>query len=282
MLFNICGIDFSLEIRNRRVKSEIADKYKHLIVDHEDGKWPSRGLEGSGYDKVSFFQAYDYITKFRSFILQRENYELVFHAHLGFLDFLRVNDQFSDIIEGFINRYAYYRVVNDKGFFVHASAVKLFGRGLIFAGDSGSGKTTIRSLLASGQKLTEEVVAIKKDKKTKNSFKVYSFPWGLDKNEFQIKESRADALFFLCRDGTNHIEKKEKKCAYSSLLKNLYLMPPDTELKLDLYEMAMLFCKDVDSYDIYFTPDANPQDMIKNVLEGEGSVSKKRICFCQA
>lgn len=99
-----------------------------------------------------------------------------------------------------------YALSDREGALVHASAVEFDGKGFIFAGRSGAGKSTIsRALMGKGCKvLSDDRVVIRK---IRTGFRVFGTPWS---GEAEIAENGnlpLCGIFFIHHGSDNRIEK---------------------------------------------------------------------------
>jgi hypothetical protein len=84
---------------------------------------------------------------------------------------------------------------DSEGALFHASSIGVGGRGHIFIGRSGSGKTTMTELLNSRDILSDDMTIIKRDRER---YMAYSTPWqNMNKPSLSVKPYEVGGLFFI-------------------------------------------------------------------------------------
>ena len=151
-----------------------------------------------------------------------------------------------------------------KSFLVHASGVSRNGRGFVFAGRSGSGKSTIASLSSQDTVLNDEIVIIEE---RRDDFLVQSTPFnGIFKGK---KNSKAPlkAVFLLEHGKENCLEAINKAVFVGKFLNEV--VPPIPLLITDktgafskMMDFATRLVQNVPVYNLKFLPDKSFWDCI--------------------
>ncbi len=82
---------------------------------------------------------------------------------------------YPELLENFFRVLFAFLLVENNGVLLHSAGVDYNGSGIIFVGQSGSGKTTIASLLRDKATVySDDIVAIRRDK---NNYKLFSTPF---------------------------------------------------------------------------------------------------------
>jgi len=107
-----------------------------------------------------------------------------------------------------------------NGFMLHASSVAKDGRGYIFAGESGSGKSTIIKLSKSFQPLADDSTIIRRVRK---NFFVFASPFS-EKEKIERKNSffPLGGIYFLVKDKKNYLNKLSPNLVLEKLIVNVW------------------------------------------------------------
>lgn len=163
---------------------------------------------------------------------------------------------------------AFYRVfytwlmLKRGGFMLHASSVVRKGRGYIFTGSSGSGKSTISGLSPDNALLSDELTAVMM---ADNGYVVHGNPfWG----DFQKGTAREQApvahLFFLRKARENRIDQIPMGVKMKQVLQNVLFFGRGMELTNDLLTVMTDFMTRVPSAELHFLPDESVWRCIEN------------------
>ncbi|MFH1504489.1 MAG: hypothetical protein ABIH08_03770 [Candidatus Omnitrophota bacterium] len=176
----------------------------------------------------------------------------------------------GDIIYDFlqvllINYFAQRR----EGIFTHAIGIKdLNGQGLVFAGESGAGKSTTARIWHKHTKamvLNDDRIIVRKDRK---GFSIHGSPWHGDFNDYltsRIDSAPLKKLFFIRHAKKNIVEKISKKEAFNKLYPALF----PTFWDKQCLENIVSFCQDLISavpcYSMGFVNDKKVIDFVRRV-----------------
>ena len=142
------------------------------------------------------------------------------------------------VYKGLPNKYAFDTflrltysslLLKHNGFFLHASGVISRGKGYIFTGISGAGKTTVAEASRKcGVVLSDEIVAVRKVGK---SWKLYGTPFmGLMKGGGTNKSAGSPKLLFLKQARENALKPIATERAWAKLLRNVILFKPEKKI----------------------------------------------------
>jgi hypothetical protein len=107
------------------------------------------------------------------------------------------------------------------GLMVHACGIEHDGRGLLFAGNSTHGKSTMAGLWkGSGRVLNDDRIVIRRDG---GGFRMYGTPWHGEVREASAEGTRLDAVHFLRQGTSNALEPVRGARAVSMLLARSFL-----------------------------------------------------------
>ncbi len=163
---------------------------------------------------------------------------------------------------------AFYRVfytwlmLKRGGFMLHASSVVHKGRGYIFTGSSGSGKSTISGLSPENRLLSDELTAVLKEN---GEYVVHGNPfWG----DFQKGTARESApvshLFFLRKARENRIDQIPMGVKMTQILQNVLFFGRGLELTNELLSVFTDFMTQIPSAELHFKPDESVWRCIEN------------------
>jgi len=152
-----------------------------------------------------------------------------------------------------------------KGVLLHACGVNDHGRGLIFAGTSGAGKSTMAGLWKDEQGVTilsdDRVIVREKD----GLFWAYGTPWHGDIKLSSPEAVPLDRVFVLRQGGENRAAPLEAETALTSLLVRsfpTYWNPEGMRFILDFLERMSYAAP---CYNLDFLPDRSTVDFVRTV-----------------
>jgi hypothetical protein len=153
-----------------------------------------------------------------------------------------------------------------EGGLFHAAGIDINGRGYIFPGKSGAGKSTITQQFAACEHiglLSDDRVAVRK---IQGAFRAFGTPWP---GEGGIAENRSvplSGIFFVCHGSGNRIEEITPQEAVERLL-------PVTSIPWydrDIVPQMLSFCEDlishVPAYDLHFKPGHEVVDVFEEFV----------------
>ena len=148
-----------------------------------------------------------------------------------------------------------YFLAEREGTMMHAAGVDIDGKGYIFSGKSGNGKSTLSRQFLSKKGpvvLNDERVAVRK---INGEIKTFGTPWPGDAEIAVNRGLPLSGIFFIHHGTHNRIREIDSGEAVKRLLPLATIPWYDPEMMTK----TLLFCEDlishVPSYDLHFTPD---------------------------
>lgn len=152
-----------------------------------------------------------------------------------------------------------------RGIMVHACAIDLENQGLLFAGHSGAGKSTITELwkdVAGANLLSDDRVIIRKQG---GDFRMYGTPWHGDANVVSPDSVPLSKIFILEHAGKNLARPLSPIAGVSQLLARSFSTYWDTSGVAFSLEFLSQVCQRVPCYQLGFTPDPTIIDYIRSL-----------------
>jgi hypothetical protein len=163
-----------------------------------------------------------------------------------------------------------YALAEREGACMHAAALDLDGKGYLFPGRSGAGKSTIaRSFTARNRALlSDDRVVVRK---IGDKFRCFGTPWAGDAGIAENRSLPLNGIFFIHHGNENRIETITPREAFERLMPVTSIPWYDDKVM----PAVLSFCEDlalhVPAYVLHFTPDRRAADLI------EGFVSDNEI-----
>lgn len=159
-----------------------------------------------------------------------------------------------------------YYLSHREGALIHCAGLEYDGRGYIFPGKSGAGKSTISRILAGRDGfdiLSDDRMVVRKFGST---FYAFGTPWPGEAEIAVNKNFPLSAIFFVSHGMSNRIERMAPREALERLL-------PLTSIPwydVDIMTKMLAFCEDLTShmpaYALSFKPDAEVTDLFENFI----------------
>jgi hypothetical protein len=158
-----------------------------------------------------------------------------------------------------------------RGMMIHACGLSDSGRGLVFAGSSGAGKSTMAGLWqrhAGANVLNDDRLILRKNG---GRWWAYSVP-GVGRPQRAPSQGVAVAAMFLLSHGhENAAERKGMSNAASSLLPHVTLPTYDTLAIGRVLELLEELLKEVPLFELGFVPDETAVDYVRGIVRpGDG------------
>jgi hypothetical protein len=142
-----------------------------------------------------------------------------------------------------------------NGAIVHSAGVVRNGRGCLFAGRSGAGKSTIsRKLLwmTGSSGLSDDRIIVRK---AGDSFNIFGTPWHGDAGIAVNGSAPLSQIFFLVQSEENRIEQITEADAFRRFMPVLSIPWYDKEAVSRIFSFVEELIAKIPSYVLYFTPD---------------------------
>ncbi|MFH1093584.1 MAG: hypothetical protein V1739_05440 [Candidatus Omnitrophota bacterium] len=154
----------------------------------------------------------------------------------------------------------------ERGIMMHASGMSINGKGMIFCGKSGAGKSTITNILLKGNCnsiFNDDRIIIRKNK---SGFTLYGTPWHGDVWEHSSEETPLKRIFFIKHGNVNRLMElslSEKVSRLVSLSFSAFWDKQAMGFTLDLcYELA----RNILIYELEFLPDESSLSFIEKQI----------------
>jgi hypothetical protein len=142
-----------------------------------------------------------------------------------------------------------------QGSLLHAAGAVLGnGKGVLFPGKSGAGKSTIANLIAADRQkwlLSDDRVIIRKKKET---FTAHGTPWPGEAGIAENRASRIAAILFLKQAAHCQIKKLEGRQAFASFFPIVSMPWYDREILLNMMTFCEETISEIPCYEFSFTP----------------------------
>jgi hypothetical protein len=144
---------------------------------------------------------------------------------------------------------------------VHACGISLDGRGLLFAGNSTDGKSTIAGLWKeSARILNDDRIILRR---TDEGIRMYGTPWHGDISDVSAGGAELEAVYFLSHGSANLIENESGAGAMSKLLKRSFLPLWSREGMDFSLDFCSYLVSTVPCSTLAFVPDSSVIELLK-------------------
>jgi len=289
----IAGITFSLRSSTQLVLRNISPVYqqfisgpKHASADDEveilleSANLPVTGKMRRMFDAEqawSLFREGDtYFLELKPPPLQEPLWVVRFNAgfkstviYCGEPSLSRVNDRIS-----VLNPLSYpidqillmYILSGRQGALLHAAGISVCGKGCIFPGRSGAGKSTISRLLLDREGVTmlsdDRIILRKFD----SGFRAFGTPWPGDAGLAENISSRLGGIFFIHHDSENKIRELSPREALNLLMPVTSIPWYDEQPMSDILKTWEDLVYAVPAYELYFRPDSSAAVFLEEFL----------------
>jgi hypothetical protein len=159
-----------------------------------------------------------------------------------------------------------YYLSQREGALVHCAGLECDGRGYIFPGRSGAGKSTISRILAGRDGfniISDDRMAVRK---SGSIFSAFGTPWPGEEGIAENKNLPLSAIFFISQGENSRIEKIAPREALERLLPLTSIPWYDADTMTGI----LAFCEDltarIPAYMLFFRPDSEIIDVLQNVI----------------
>ena len=153
-----------------------------------------------------------------------------------------------------------------RGIMVHACGLNINGKGIIFAGSSGEGKSTLANLCRE----EKDIILLNDDRiiirEMKNEFLIYGTPWHGDIKICSQESASLRKIFFLKHASRNYLVKINSMEATSRLLVRMF--PPLWSYRGMEYTLALStqLTREIPCFELGFAPDKSALEFIRSYV----------------
>jgi hypothetical protein len=153
-------------------------------------------------------------------------------------------------------------LAQEGGFLVHAASAIRGGRAYLFAGVSGTGKTTMARLAPpDAVVLTDEISYVRR---IENEYRAYGTPFAGELARSGVNTSAPlDTLYLLQQGPENRIEPVAPKDAARELMRHILFFAHEEELVARVFDSVLEFVSSVRVARLVFTPDTRAWELIQ-------------------
>jgi hypothetical protein len=152
-------------------------------------------------------------------------------------------------------------LAEEGGFLVHAASAIRNRRAFLFAGVSGTGKTTMARLAPPDVTvLTDEISYVRRIGK---SYKAYGTPFAGELARVGVNTSALlETLYLLVQGPENRIKPISKIDAARALMRHILFFAEEKELVAKVFESVLAFVSNIEVAQLVFTPDSRAWELI--------------------
>ncbi len=155
-----------------------------------------------------------------------------------------------------------YFLSMESGAIVHSAGVVRNGRGSLFAGRSGAGKSTISTKflgMAGSSGLSDDRIIVRK---AGDSFMIFGTPWHGDAGIAVNGSAPLSQIFFLVQSAENRVERITDAEAFRRLMPVLSIPWYDKEAIARIFSFIGDLISKIPSYLLYFTPGVQVAELV--------------------
>jgi hypothetical protein len=286
--FEVGGIRFSFNLDDYQFGCELADNYEKFS--YQGRRADARYTLHSGNPKFKDFGRLLFDSGGLWRIYERHGKRLIDIRHDSglrkvclldddfsggdiYLDFPKCGDNLAEVLSHQRNPMQYPLdqllmvglLRRRSGMLVHSCGVADGGRGMLFVGASGAGKSTIASLWrdCDGVVLNDDRIILRR---RGDAFRMYGTPWCGDFKESSPSDSKIDAVFFIEHGVSNSIVQLKPMDAITALVSNSFYGSWDrsyTEANIGVSESV---AGSIGCFTLSFVPDRTAVDAVREFL----------------
>lgn len=242
--------DFSISI-------ELASE-KRKFISNEKNNWTFIKIDKDYYSFiVKSSKSQNIISEF-IFSLNINKWKLVFYNNENIPLPFSLNPFFHPIGTVIIQ----YALILKNAFFIHGSAINYNGKGLLFTGKSGNGKTTIAEIFnnVGTQVIHDDRLIIRK---IQDTFYMFNSPMI---NVKETRKSEINAVFSIYHNSKNSVNKLSGIETYRNIVPNIIQHNVDKEFVSIISDTYSDFIKRYPVYSLGFVPDKNIIPFISDII----------------
>lgn len=159
-----------------------------------------------------------------------------------------------------------YYLAERQGALFHAAGMSIDGKGYIFPGKSGAGKSTITRQFA-GRKnvglLSDDRVVVRR---IERAFQAFGTPWPGEEGIAKNTSVPLSGIFFIAHASDNEIREISRQEALEKLLPVASIPWYDREVMPDVLQFCERLISQVPTYELHFRPDVEVVDVLKEFV----------------
>lgn len=257
LMLNIGGISVLISAGNQEFMAQIKERYANFIT---RGRDPSLKIE------VEISPSWNFkikptptvVSPDARFDNSKGRWTIKWQGLSGEFDLRSGKGKFScspgpSGLNSFL-RFVYSLILpKEPGFLVHASNLIRNGKGYIFPGKSGAGKTTIAQLSPDATLLSDDISLIK----IVNGAPVaFGTPfWGALAVGGENVSTTITGIYFPIKDKENYVQKLSPRQALERLLPNVVFFARDSEFSKQLFNLCYDLVSKVPAHELHFSPE---------------------------
>jgi hypothetical protein len=162
-----------------------------------------------------------------------------------------------------------YALAERGGACLHAAAVDVAGRGYLFPGKSGAGKTTISRCFASRGRslLSDDRVVVRK---TGEAFRCHGTPWAGDARIAENRNLPLHGIFFIVHGDENRVQRLTPAAAFEKLMPVTSIPWYDDRVMPEILSFCEGLVGSVPAYNLHFRPDGDVVAFFEQQLSESG------------
>ncbi|MCP4689722.1 MAG: hypothetical protein GY859_16835, partial [Desulfobacterales bacterium] len=162
-----------------------------------------------------------------------------------------------------------YMLARARGAIFHAAGVQINGRGFLFPGKSGAGKSTITRQFAAWKDIglfSDDRVAVRE---IDGRFKCFGTPWPGEAGIAENVSAPLSGIFFIHHGSANRIRRIEPREATEKILPVASIPWFDRRIMPKLLDFCGDLITRVPTYELRFKPDLEVVDVFKDFISNE-------------
>lgn len=157
-------------------------------------------------------------------------------------------------------------LIQNNGVIIHSSLVDYKGKGILFAGNSGDGKSTQSSFwkeIDGAEIINEDRNAVRI---TEEGIYGYGTPWGGTMRKVLNNMVKLNAIILITKSKSNHIERLQPEKSLPLLISRTFFPYWDKELAGKAADILKSITFEIPVYMLYCKPEKETVNLIKEIL----------------
>ena len=159
-----------------------------------------------------------------------------------------------------------YYLAREGGALIHAAGINFKGKGYVFLGRSGAGKTTLSKQFIQKNYcdlLSDDRVIVRK---IDDQFKVFGTPWPGEGGITSNRSLPLSGMFFLSHGDSNRIEELSPQNALEKLLPVVSIPWYDSGIMTEILSFCEVLISRIPVYALHFRPDTGVVNMLEEYI----------------